>query len=254
MRAWFAGVVLSVLGLGAFCATAQASSVADTGRRIEQARNANDSATLVRVRDTLAQATKRDAHAGKYAYYYLGYADYALGDFYMGSDTHKATAYLHDGEAALQQALQRDPDFAEALALLASSYGEELALDPTKGMFLGPRENEALARALRLAPDNPRVAMFKAAADYYTPVAFGGDKQRGEQGMRKAIALFEHDRPADADAPRWGRAEAHFLLGQMEAAAGRTQQARVEYQTALAVEPVYVDAKAALDKLPGASR
>ena len=132
MRAWFAGVVLSVLGLGAFCATAQASSVADTGRRIEQARNANDSATLVRVRDTLAQATKRDAHAGKYAYYYLGYADYALGDFYMGSDTYKATAYLHDGEAALQQALQRDPDFAEALDLLASSYGEELALDPTR--------------------------------------------------------------------------------------------------------------------------
>lgn len=248
----FICVLVVGMSMGLLTPLAQAAQTPDlarTGQRIEQAYYGNDAAVLLKLSSSLERAVEQTPKPGKYLYYYLGYADYALGGVYAAGNTHDANGYLEQAVAALTQALHRDPNFAEALALLGSSYGKEIYLHPFKGMFLGPKAGNAIDHAMQLAPANPRVVMFKGVADYYTPSYFGGNKPRAEQEFRRAIGLFASYTPSDATAPTWGKAEAYFMLAQAEAAAGETQQARSDYHAALTLEPGFADAKAALGKL-----
>jgi hypothetical protein len=53
--------------------------------------------------------------------------------------------------------------------------------------------------------------------------------------VRRAITLFESDRPAPP-APAWGRAEAFVWLGQILERKGKPEEARAAYARAIAVE------------------
>jgi hypothetical protein len=114
--------------------------------------------------------------------------------------------------------LQADPTWAaEAKALLSGCYGITIALNPMKGMTLGPDSARLVAEALAAAPDNPRVHYFAAMRLARTPPAWGGDPAQALDHAKRAMALAA---AASTDAvPSWGAAEAAHLADELEAQA-----------------------------------
>lgn len=246
MKAFLGFILLTVLSDTQ--ATADSVPFADIGRQIEAADFAGDVQALARLQAQLTDAVKQPT-PGKYTYYYLGYADHALAEVYADTESSKATDCLHDAEDALKQAITLDPNFAEAYALLGSSYGLEIGLHPFKGMWLGGKSNGLLAKALQLAPDNPRVLMQRAISDYSTPATFGGDKQRALREYTAALARYDAYKPADDQAPTWGHATAYVWRGDAEVGLNDPEAARKDYTAALALVPGYKLAAAKLAKL-----
>lgn len=218
-------------------------------QRIELAGYHRDAKGMEAVRAELEDATSQSPQ-DKYLYYYLGYVDYVLAEQYSDDGGSEATDRVQAAEGTLNRALKLDPGFAEAEALLGSSYGLEIGLHPIKGMFLGSKASKHLAHALQLAPDDPRMILLNAISDYETPPAFGGDKQRAAQGFRHAVNAFDSYHSDAAAAPSWGRAEAYELLGLAESEAGQHDLARADYAKALALVPDYRQVQKNLAALP----
>lgn len=242
-------ILLAALSLAPVC-QAGPLDLAAVGHQIESADYAADSSALSKVQQSLLAATKQP-NTDKYAYYYLGYADYSLADVYADTDPSKATDCLHDADDALDQAIKLDPAFAEAYALLGSSYGFEIGLHPYKGMWLGSKSDKLMAKAMRLAPDDPRVLMLQGLSDFTTPESYGGDKHKALQEFSTALANFGSYKPADAEAPTWGKAQAFVWRGDAEVKANDASAAGRDYQAALAMVPAYKGAARELAKLSG---
>lgn len=222
-----------------------------TSEAIERAMQRGDEAALLKLRASLGAGIKT-GHPDKYAYYYLGLSDYELA--VLDEDDGKASDDIDAAEDALQAALKLDPAFAEAEALLGSSYGVEIGLHPVKGMFLGSQVTSHLARAAQLAPGNPRVSLLQGISDYETPEAYGGDKKRAMAEFRAASAAFDAYRQPDDQAPTWGRAETRVWLAKAETGSKDFAAARADLTAALGIAPDYKWAKGLLDKLPTASQ
>lgn len=250
MRIRIVGVV-SLLCFLPLAARAGEASQQGASAAIERALQQGDEAALLRLRESLAAGAK-SGQPDKYSYYYLGLSDYELA--VLDKDKGKATDYIDAAEDALQAALKLDPAFAEAEALLGSSYGVEIGLHPFKGMYLGSRVSSDLARAAKLAPEDPRVLLLQGISDYETPEAYGGDKPRAMAEFHAALAAFDAYRQPDDQAPSWGRAEIHVWLARAETGLKDFPAARAELNQALQIAPDYTYAQRLLDKLPPASQ
>jgi tetratricopeptide (TPR) repeat protein len=183
--------------------------------------------------------------------HYQGYALYREASSMMGrGQTGGVAPLLAQGIAALEASAKRRP-MAETSALLALLYGDQIALDPSKGMMLGMLSQQLMGEAAGLGPQNPRVALLRGVSAFFTPEAYGGGVGPATEQLERAVALFDHDRPA-AGAPAWGRAEAHVWLGQAYRRGGDTTRAGAEYRAALALEPGYAWVRNVL--LPGLAK
>lgn len=163
-----AAVIACVFATAPRARAAGESALAAASRRIERAYYRGDAGALTKLKAVLEARRSQPSQPRKYVDYYLGYADYALGQLYAQSDEDKADGYIEQAATALENAIQADADFAEAHALLAAAYGIEIELHPFHGMWLGASIGEHMDRAARLAPHNPRVTLIRAISDYYT--------------------------------------------------------------------------------------
>jgi tetratricopeptide (TPR) repeat protein len=149
----------------------------------------------------------------------------------------EADALLKRAENDLHALLKINPTSGEAFALLASVLGQRIRLSGGRSkMELGPEADANRAEAMKLDPDNPRVALQSGVSIFFTPVEYGGGADKAEAGLRRAIALFERE-PAGRPWPNWGRFDAHAWLGQVLAARGDKAGARAEYNLALTAWP-----------------
>ena len=251
MRINIGMISLLCLAMLPLAARAETASQKGTSEAIEQAYHRGDEAALLKVRAGLEAATKA-GHPDKYSYYYLGLSDYELA--VTEEDEGKASGYIAAAEEALQAAVKLDPAFAEAEALLGSSYGVDIGLHPMKGMFLSSQNTGNLDRAAKHAPGNPRVLLLQGISDYATPEAYGGDKKRAMAEFRSALAAFDTYKQPDAQAPSWGRAETHVWLAKAEANSKDYTAARADLAAALKIAPGYKFAQGTLAKLPPAPR
>lgn len=252
MRIQIVGII-SLLCLSMLPLAGRAEGVPQKGmsETIERASQRGDEAALLKLRAGL-EAGIKTGHPDKYSYYYLGLSDYELA--VLDEDNGKATDYIDAAEDALQAALKLDQVFAEAEALLGSSYGVEIGRNPIKGMFLGSRVTSHLTHAGKLAPGNPRVVLLQGISDYETPEAYGGDKQRAMAEFHAALAAFDTYQRPDEQAPDWGRAETHVWLARAEKGSNDVTAARADLNLALGIAPDYRYARRLLDKLPPASQ
>jgi tetratricopeptide (TPR) repeat protein len=167
--------------------------------------------------------------------YYRSLALYRSATLYTGlKKNEEAKRVLDEADLLLEQATARAPT-ADALALRSSVIGLMIGLsgNPLSGMTLGPKSSELLDRAKEIEPKNPRVWLISGISAMFTPKTFGGGAERAERDLRKAIALFETDRPV---AP-WGRADAWIWLGQALQKEEKIDDARAAYQKALEIQP-----------------
>jgi tetratricopeptide (TPR) repeat protein len=170
--------------------------------------------------------------------YYRSLALYRSASLYTGlKKSNEAKRALDEADLLLERATAKSPT-ADALALRSSVIGLMIGLsgNPLSGMTLGPKSSGLLDRAKEMEPKNPRVWLVSGMSATFTPKMFGGGTDKAEQDLRKAIALFETDRPV-APAPSWGRVDAWIWLGQTLQKEEKTDDARAAYQKALELQP-----------------
>lgn len=96
---------------------------------------------------------------------------------------------------------------AEARALLAGCYGMSIALNPMKGMSLGPQIARLTDEALAAAPESPRAHLFAAQRYANTPTTWGGDVDKARAHTARGLELAARLAAEDA----WGREDLAWL-------------------------------------------
>lgn len=233
-------LVMMALTVAASDAGQQPAAGADLGALSTQLEKAalNDDAEGVKaaratcLRMLAAAKVPRDTAM---VHYTIAYAGWRLA-FSPAVEAAEQIAMLADAEAQLNQALLLVPSFAESYGLLSSVLGAQISKNPELGATLGASAGQMLARARALEPDNPRFLMAQGTTLLRTPVEYGGDPQRAETFLRRALQAFDKE-TAGKGWPNWGRVDAHVWLGQLLAERGDTEGARAEYKAALALAP-----------------
>lgn len=170
-------------------------------------------------------------------HYYVARCDHQLTNLSMGKqDKGKTKGYMNDGISQLDDAIELNPDFAEAYGLLSSLYGTKIGLIPWTGFWYGPKAGRAMGKALSLEPDNPRLHMIQGISTYFTPEQWGGGKEKAKVSFQKAIELYKNDNP-ESILPDWGKSDVHAWLGQVELSLRDSVQAIIQYEKALEINP-----------------
>ena len=221
---------------------AAAQTPTDAKQWADSARKAIDVAYLSGEPDQLVQARALIERAltrfpaDPWLLHYRGYALYREATLRMGKEKRSDVVDLLEEAAESFEQSSVHLDLAESDALLSSVIGQQIGSNPLKGMTLGPKSSNAMERALQKGPQNPRVWLLKGIGEHYTPGMFGGGDDKAEASIRKAIPLFDNDKPA-TPAPTWGKDEAWLWLGQVLEERGKWEEARQAYQKSLELEP-----------------
>ena len=142
--------------------------------------------------------------------------------------------------SSLDQALQAQSNFADALALQSACLQMLSDLSSWRTPFAGPRSLTQIHRALALAPRNPRVLLLQAIGDYQHPK----DNIAQPCGKLKAVAeRFEAERVDVDQVPGWGAAEAYTWLGRCYLDSGDGNAARDALERALLIAPEFGQAR-----------
>lgn len=148
--------------------------------------------------------------------------------------------------SSLDQALQVQSDFADALALQSACLGLLAELSSWRAPLAGPKSVSQIRKALQLAPKNPRVLLLDAMGDHPHP---GSTPAEPCGKFIKAAAAFDAER-ADVDqVPGWGAAEAYTGLGRCYLAGGDVLKARDALERALLIAPEFGQARRLLSSI-----
>lgn len=145
-----------------------------------------------------------------------------------------------EGEQAIEfglaaaERLAKDRAYAsDAYALLGGFNGLAIAFSPMKGMFLGPKSDKQIAKALALEAENAIGWLQKGSSQYNTPRMFGGSARKAVETFRKSIQYFDKD----LEKPRWMKLEAMIWLGQAYHYLKDYRNAEAVYNEVLALAP-----------------
>lgn len=157
----------------------------------------------------------------------------------------KAKTALNQAIENLEKITEQQPNDDEAWALLSQTYGFNIALNPIKAPYFGPKAHLALEKALTINPDNPRAHLVKGVSAFNTPSLFGGSKSQAIKSLNQAIDLFQHDIESGF---HWGQAETYVWRGLSHMELNKPEQAKHDWQQALSIAPDYGWAKMLLTK------
>lgn len=145
--------------------------------------------------------------------------------------------------SSLDQALEVQSDFADALALQSACLGLLAELASWRAPLAAPKSASQLHKALQLAPKNPRVLLLEAIGEYGQPRAPGGGAQHPCGKFEAVAKVFEAER-ADVDqVPGWGAAEAYMWLGRCYLDNDNPNAARDALERALLIAPEFGPAR-----------
>jgi hypothetical protein len=120
-------------------------------------------------------------------------------------DKEKINALLDKAQIAQDNATAISPDNAELLVMQAMINTAWIVYDPmTNGMKLSGKTNEIYAKALILAPSNPRVVFCKAEFEIGGAAYFGNDTTPMCAQIERSIGLFANFKPETPFHPTWG--------------------------------------------------
>ena len=175
------------------------------------------------------KADPQEAHL-----FQLAASEYGMVSICMANkNDDKAQAYLAKAEKHIKKYLKKQ-DSGEAHAILAGIYGLRISFSPMKGMWLGPRSNSELGKAMKIDNTNPRVWYQHGSSFLFTPATWGGDIEQSVTHFQKAVELHETKACLDND---WEYLDALAWLGQAQVKNGEPAKAIATYQKALEVEP-----------------
>lgn len=204
-------ITLAIL-LSVFTSTAFSSNYEEAMKtnilKIDESKNTADFTTLANQFQRIANAEKDKWLPGYYVAYC--YARATTISEMPADDKHKL---LDLAQTQIDVLLKTNKTESEIFALQGFIYQMRIT-DMMKGMKFSGLSNESLEKAERLNPNNPRVYYLRGANIFYTPVAFGGGKEKAKPMFEKAAALFESQKPANEISPNWGKEHNTQMLQQ----------------------------------------
>jgi tetratricopeptide (TPR) repeat protein len=230
----FRTLLLVVLCCASLRAHAQAGG--DLQAQILYAFEAEDSNQLASLVQTLS--TQEQGGGDAALRYHLAHAWYRLG--LLGDPRgHNAARAFSGCIDELKPLLQQEPNSVESLALQAACYANLARLEKFEAVLLRSRAADRLARALGLAPRNPRVLLLDAREGLARSKPGSAEEARafGELGL--AAQVFEQTSATRVDAPGWGHAEAYLELGRQLQSRGDVLGARNWLEKSVIVAPDY---------------
>ena len=147
-------------------------------------------------------------------YYYAAHTSIEKGRNLMRTGKlDQLDAISMEAQTSLDKASELSKDNAEILILQKMIHGLKMMVDPqARFMSEGMLGADALSKAAKLDPKNPRITLLQAEDAYYTPEQFGGSKTRGLELFQKAKDQFAAYQLKTTLDPNWGRGEVDYFL------------------------------------------
>ena len=195
--------------------------LAQTGTSLEQAVSHLDQAQSVADYESMADTFEQlAAKQGNWLSHYYAAFCYAKIGFLYQHEGERIEHYSKQGKEQIDQAIalidtvNNKKDYAEALVVQSLVYRTNVYINPmTYGPKFGPLSDQSLKQALALNANNPRAIYVAAWLKYYTPKAWGGDKDRARELAQKSLSLLNKEAKNGAQ-PHWGKQENEVLLNQ----------------------------------------
>jgi tetratricopeptide (TPR) repeat protein len=196
-----------------------------------------------------AGAAGAGAGAGERAHYFSALAQYRLAELLRDRDRRGAVNAANECAAVLESAPGAADD-PESLALAAACLTLARALQSVHLSLFSGDATAALARAVKLAPRNPRVVLIDAVVTYEH---HGGraEQDRAMERFEAAAKLFELERQGLSVVPGWGAAEVYGYLGRLYLDRGNAAAARGALERALLLAPDFAGARRLLTQIVG---
>ena len=120
---------------------------------------------------------------------------------------------LNKAQGFIDFANDLSSDNAELMILQAQLHTAWIAFDGASyGMMLSPKVSSLYAKALEVAPTNPRVVLAKAEWDMGSARFFGQDTTPFCKDVEKSLELFATFKPTGEFAPNWGEERAKQIV------------------------------------------
>ncbi|MEN1727373.1 MAG: hypothetical protein AAGJ52_02945 [Pseudomonadota bacterium] len=187
---------------------------------IQTAIRGNDANALKQIRMGLSGT---DTGQTDWTAYWQAYIAFLLVNLETDEDLQKEETRACKSHS--EAAIDAGETSGESHALLSSCLGRMAASGGMMaGMRYGSRSGNALDESILLAPDNPRVLMLAGVSDYNRPVIWGGDIDRAERRLGRALTILEASSlepdPEQPWLPTWGLHDAfgHYavVLGRID--------------------------------------
>jgi hypothetical protein len=239
-------LLLALCGLASAPAGAQRGG--DLEVRILFAFHGEDESALSNLIQSLS--TQVNADGGDAAERYdLAHAQYRLGLLTADRDPRRAQNAFEACDTQLKPLLRADPASVESLALQSACLSNLAPFKKYEAVLLRARAADRLATAVRLAPQNPRVAFLAALQALDRSPHGSADYARAFARLESAVRLFERSSQTDVDSPSWGHAVAYLELGRQLIWQGDVVGARNWIEKALLVAPDFKAARRQLAEL-----
>ena len=200
-------VIISMFFAG--MAMSQSKYEAGMARGLEQFKNAKT------VEDMTAASAfferVGDAEKDKWLpYYYAAYTNYITAWMNTKADKDKVAAKSND---LIAKAEALEPNNSELFCLRQMTATLQMLVDPmARWQTYGTEASNAVEKAIKADPNNPRSYYLKGQNLMNTPEAFGGGKAVAKKLFEKATELYKTFQPASPLHPNWGKEEAEKLL------------------------------------------
>jgi len=149
-------------------------------------------------------------------YYYAGLALSTSGWTPAVTDKDANAAKINSLCDKAESIATNDADKAEILTLRNMSATQQMIVDPqNRWMTYGQVAGEALAKALKLDPNNPRLYYLQGMSLFGTPEQFGGGKAKAKPVFEKAVQLYKEQKPKPLY-PDWGQKQAEDMIVQCQ--------------------------------------
>jgi len=178
-----------------------------------------DSAKTAEDFNKLANTFERIGDAEKtqwLPYYYAGLALTMAGWMPAVTDKDANADRINALSAKAEANATSDADKAEILTLKNMSATQQMIVDPqNRWMTYGQASGEALQKALKLDPNNPRLYYLQGMGLFGTPEQFGGGKEKAKPVFEKAVQLYKEQKVKPLY-PDWGSKQAADMLAQCQ--------------------------------------
>ena len=149
-------------------------------------------------------------------YYYAGLALTTSGWTPAVTDKDANAARINSLSDKAESIATSDADKAEILTLKNMSATQQMIVDPqNRWMTYGQAAGQALEKALKLDPTNPRLYYLQGMSLFGTPEQFGGGKAKAKPVFEKAVQLYKEQKPKELY-PRWGQKQAEDMIAQCQ--------------------------------------
>lgn len=149
-------------------------------------------------------------------YYYAALARVNAGLMMGQGMADKTDPHADKAEQLLNKAVALTSDNSEIWIVKKQIATLRMMADPmSRYMTYGPPAAEALEKAKKLNPENPRVYLLEGQDKFYTPEQFGGSKTEAKKLFEEALKKYEKFKPESSIHPAWGVNQVKYFMTQM---------------------------------------